>query len=566
MRHHLHLFLLLLLSLSVLPAAQAQSGSFPPADTRRPLHEVRAVWLTTLSGLDWPRRPATTEAGAEQQRQELCEILDRYREAGINTVLFQARIRSTTAYPSALEPWDEVFTGTAGKAPPYDPLRFVVEECHRRNMECHAWVVAFPICSVASERRLGHRALPRMRPELCRRCGDRWMMDPGVPGTAEYLADICHEIATNYDVDGIHLDYIRYPEKGIPFEDTKTFRKYGHGRKLKEWRTENVTRCVRRIHETVKAVRPWIKVSCSPVGKHADLPRQSSYGWNARDAVSQDAQTWLREGWMDLLFPMMYFDGRHFYPFALDWKENAAGRPVAPGLGIYFLSPSEKDWDLSVIRRQLNFLRDIRIGGEAFFRSRFLTDNVKGLYDFLAHDFYAAPALLPPMTWADSTAPPAPHVSMRRNGSSLHLRWQAITDETPVRYNLYRTGSNGLHLLRQNLRDTSCTVTPALPSALYDTYAVTALDAYGNESPLLPARIAVSASSGPAVAGDTLCLTADDLISAVALLLTDMQGRTVLKTSPAPVVDISRLPAGLYRLSVLRKKDYIHRLRVFRKP
>ena len=165
-----------------------------------------------------------------------------------------------------------------------------------------------------------------------------------------------------------------------------------------------------------------------------------------------------------------------------------------------------------------------------------------------------------------STAPPAPHVSMRRNGSSLHLRWQAITDETPVRYNLYRTDSNGLHLLRQNLRDTSCTVTPALPSALYDTYAVTALDAYGNESSLLPARIAVSASSGPAVAGDTLCLTADDLISAVALLLTDMQGRTVLKTSPAPVVDISRLPAGLYRLSVLRKKDYIHRLRVFRKP
>ena len=110
------LFLLLLLSLTILPAAQAQSGITPPADSLRPLHEVRAVWLTTLSGLDWPRRPATTEAGAERQRQELCEILDRYREAGINTVLFQARIRSTTAYPSALEPWDEVFTGTAGKA------------------------------------------------------------------------------------------------------------------------------------------------------------------------------------------------------------------------------------------------------------------------------------------------------------------------------------------------------------------------------------------------------------------------------------------------------------------
>ena len=122
-------------------------------------------------------------------------------------------------------------------------------------------------------------------------------------------------------------------------------------------------RVVETVSRAVKSVRPWLVMSCSPVGKYADLPRQSSYGWNARDAVNQDAQKWLARGWMDWLLPMMYFDGQHFYPFAADWQENAHGRVVAPGLGIYCLSPREKDWDLTTITRQLNVVRTLGMGG-----------------------------------------------------------------------------------------------------------------------------------------------------------------------------------------------------------
>ena len=147
-------------------------------------YEVRAAWLTTLSGLDWPRRPARNADEAARQQRELLQILDALQQAGINTVLFQARIRSTTAYPSAIEPWDGAFSGTPGKSPGYDPLQFVTEACHRRGMELHAWVVAFPICKAAVAKQLGKRALPKQHPELCRLCGDQWMMDPGVPGTA----------------------------------------------------------------------------------------------------------------------------------------------------------------------------------------------------------------------------------------------------------------------------------------------------------------------------------------------------------------------------------------------
>ena len=219
-------FVLLVLLCSL--CAKAQTACSPVASDIK--YEVRAAWLTTLMGLDWPQRPATTEAQTAAQKQALCEMLDRLKAMGINMVLFQSRIRATTAYASAIEPWDGVFAGRPGQRPLYDPLQFAVDECHKRGMECHAWVVAFPICKVAVAKQLGKRALPVLHPELCQRCGDQWLMDPGVPGTAEYLAKVCREIVQNYEVDGIHLDYIRYPESSVPFNDDRTYAAMPMGR------------------------------------------------------------------------------------------------------------------------------------------------------------------------------------------------------------------------------------------------------------------------------------------------------------------------------------------------
>lgn len=475
------IFLLSILALFFLTVRGQQHSPISPSIR----YEVRAAWLTTLMGLDWPNRPATTETQAEAQRQQLCTMLDKLQAAGINTVLFQSRIRSTTAYASAVEPWDGIFTGTPGQRPLYDPLRFAVDECHKRGMEIHAWVVAFPICKVAVAKQLGKRALPQQHPELCQRCGDQWMMNPGVPQTANYLARICQEIAANYEVDGIHLDYIRYPEATIPFNDEATYRRYGNKQSRSQWRMSNIDRCVQMIHDAVKAVRPWIKLSCSPVGKYSDLARYSSYGWNARDAVSQDAQRWLREGWMDMLFPMMYFDGKHFYPFLADWKEHDAGRPIVPGLGIYFLNAREKNWPLTTIRRQMNVARAEGLGGQAFFRTKFLLANEKGLYDWLKNSFYAQQALVPPMTWQDSIPPTHPVLTQRVDGLHLQLQWAPAIDNSgqSVTYNVYRIDPLfGDRLLATHLRETHYECVLALPALRHSSYVVTAVDVYGNES------------------------------------------------------------------------------------
>lgn len=544
------------------------SGQSFPDTPPPPRHEVRAVWLTTLGGLDWPKTPARTAESMQAQQAALCRTLDRLQAAGINTVLFQTRIRATTAYPSSIEPWDPVFSGTPGRPPGYDPLAFAVEECHRRGMEIQAWVVAFPIGSTAAMRRLGKQALTTRRPELCRRAGDQWYMDPGAPGTADYLAAVCKEIVARYDVDGIHLDYIRYPEKSIPWNDNATYRKYGKGKSRQAWRKENVTRCVRRIHEAVKSVRPWVKLSCSPVGKYADLPRQSSMGWNARDAVCQEAQAWLEEGIMDELFPMMYFDGIHFYPFAADWTEHAAGRIVAPGLGIYFLSPEMKDWDLDAVRRQLYFLRTIGAGGAAFYREHFLSDNVKGLCDFLEQDFYRQPALQPPMVWADSLPPSAPHACLSRRGYALELRWTAATDNTkgaPVRYRIYRCGADTISLqdarLLAEVKDTTeYTIIPLLPKLLYSRYAVTAVDAFGNESPVSQ-TIALDIPETPTYPVTHGKLPVPDYGTDTELLLVaDAKGRAVQALVRRDTINVSHLKSGLYELQAMDRRGKKHYL------
>lgn len=455
-----------------------------------PKYEIRAAWLTTLGGMDWPSAKAVSASGIKKQQEELCHILDELQQANFNTVLFQTRLRGDVIYPSQFEPFAESLTGTEGKNPGYDPLRFAIEECHKRGMELHAWIVAIPIGNTRQVRTFGKNALTRKHPSLCKQFNGSWYLDPGNPETDDYLANIVREIVSGYDVDGIHLDYIRYPEQGERFPDQSTYHKYGKKQDLKQWRRNNITRIVRRIYTETKSLKPWVKVSSSPIGKYRDTGRYSSQGWNAYDEVYQDAQQWLREGIHDALFPMMYFRGNHFYPFALDWKENKNGRWIVPGLGIYFLHPSELDWKLDEVVRQIYFIRSIGLDGQAYFRTRFLTDNTKGIFDEIKQHFYPLPAVVPPMTWTDSIAPSTPtnpvFISPERG---VHLQWTASTDNlSPVYYRVYASDTypvdthNPANLIEARTDSTHYTYVPEVPWQEYLYWAVTAVDRCGNES------------------------------------------------------------------------------------
>jgi uncharacterized lipoprotein YddW (UPF0748 family) len=516
----------------------------------QPKWEVRAVWLTTIGGIDWPSTYAHDGMGIAKQQKQLTDMLDQLKAVGINTVLLQTRVRATTIYSSDIEPWDGCLSGKPGKSPGYDALQFAIDECHRRGMELHAWVVTIP---VGKWNTYGCQQLRRRYGALIRKIGDEGYMNPESPTTASYIADICEEITKKYDVDGIHLDYIRYPE---------TWR----GAKREAY----ITNIVRTINRRVKFYKPWVKLSCSPIGKYDDLSRYRSNGWNARSRVAQDAQGWLRDGLMDQLYPMMYFAGNNFYPFAIDWKEQSFGRHVISGLGVYMLHPRERNWPMAEVQRQLNMVRQIGMG-HCYFRAKFLLDNVKGVYDYVRwHDRY--PALIPPMTWAQSLAPTAPKaLVVERRAEGDRLSWQEAEDRSDgpyLIYNIYASDSYPVDVTKaENLIATRYLwkniSIPKTQRQWY--YAVTAQDRYGNEGPAIQEESTHSQDCNVSsmLPNDGRKLRVIVATDAKTLQIATLQGKTIKTCMNEQQIDISTLPEGIYQLKSVHKKGITHRLGFF---
>lgn len=533
-----------------------------------PKYEVRAVWLTTIGGIDWPHSYAQSERSAEKQKEELRAILDRLQKANINTILLQTRIRATTIYPSQYEPWDGCLSGFPGKSPGYDALQFAIDECHKRGMEVHAWVVTIPVGKWNS---YGCRQLRKRFPRLIKRIDQDGYMDPEATQTGCYLAEMCREIVQRYDVDGIHLDYIRYPE-------TWKFRI------SKDQARGNITRIVEKIHQAVKKEKPWVKMSCSPIGKFDDLSRYWSHGWNAYTKVAQDAQAWLKDGLMDELFPMMYFRGDQFFPFAIDWKEHSYGKIIAPGLGIYFLDPKEGKWNISDITSELYHLRNIG-EGHAFFRNKFLLDNHQGVYDFVTAHFNRYPALVPPMTWESNKRPQQPvTLCIEENEGTTTLRWDnslqyedGTAIKTPSIYNnVYASkeypvdvhDARNLILTRTTRRQLT-TRTGNTPTY----YAVTTTDGFGNESRAKQlnqtAVVKTTTRYGKAC---RLTTTGESIILPSSIHETDcqyiiiknMQEQAVYITKPQNrEINIKKIKDGIYTLNCVNYRNIEHTLGTF---
>lgn len=548
--------------------AVASYGQSFYAVNPNPKYEVRAVWLTTIGGIDWPHSYAQSERSAEKQKEELRAILDRLQKANINTVLLQTRIRATTIYPSQYEPWDGCLSGFPGKSPGYDALQFAIDECHKRGMEVHAWVVTIPVGKWNS---YGCRQLRKRFPRLIKRIDQDGYMDPEATQTGCYLAEMCREIVQRYDVDGIHLDYIRYPETW----------KFRIG---KDQARGNITRIVEKIHQAVKQEKPWVKMSCSPIGKFDDLSRYWSHGWNAYTKVAQDAQAWLKDGLMDELFPMMYFRGDQFFPFAIDWKEHSYGKIIVPGLGIYFLDPKEGKWNIRDITSELYHLRNIG-EGHAFFRNKFLLDNHQGVYDFVTAHFNRYPALVPPMTWESNKRPQQPvTLCIEENEGTTTLRWDnslqyedGTAIKTPSIYNnVYASkeypvdvhDARNLILTRTTRRQLT-TRTGNTPTY----YAVTTTDGFGNESRAKQlnqtAVVKTTTRYGKAC---RLTTTDESLILPSSIHETDcqyiivknMQEQAVYITKPQNrEINIKKIKDGIYTLNCVNYKNIEHTLGTF---
>ena len=532
-----------------------RSDKFCHSIEESPKYEYRAVWLTTIENLDWPHTQVKTPADIEQQKAELVVILDSLQAMHINTVLLQTRVRGDVIYPSSIEPFSHVLTGVSGKNPGYDPLAFAIEECHKRGIQLHAWMVTLPLGKVEHIRRLGKNALPVKMNALCTRYKGAWYMEPGNPATADYIVELVREIVGKYDVDGIHLDYVRYPDTVNGYPDGSLYRKYGKGQTLADWRRSNITRIAGSVYSTVKELKPWVRVSCAPLGKYDNLTRYSSLGWDAYNTVFQDAQGWLRDGQMDILFPMLYFKGNNFFPFVLDWCENRYGRHVAPGIGIYRLMPEYGGWPQMEIERQMRTSRSATANGVMMFRTAHLVGNAGGVRDIFTR-VCDKPALVPPMDWI-AEAPSMPElVTVSRNQDGVTLRWcrvKPVNGFPAVRYNVYAAIGDTVdicnvdNLLSVEQSDTLCHW--ACRSNGNMAMAVTAVDACGVES----APLLVSVPLGGSMQRSGIIGLPEQQSWGQRIKVKDIFGREVHYGKYSREFDVSAFPPGRYILSVYNR-------------
>lgn len=412
--------------------AQVQTDTIPAKK-----YEVRAVWLTTIFNLDWPKKPAQSKSGEKQQQHELAAFLDRLYNAGINTVYLQVRGRGDLIYPSSIEPLSPAIKGKHLSSLSYDPLQYAIEECHKRGMRVHAWLVTLPLGTASYVKSLGHNAYVKMYPKQCLKYQGEWYMDPASDGTINHLKRIVKELVSKYEIDGIQLDYIRYPSNKDDFPDKQTYSKSGTTLSKEEWRRSNINRIVSGIYEQAKAIRPEIEVSASPLGKYREVKSLGEVGWTALESVHQDPLQWEKETKIDALAPMLYYKERLFYPFVEDWT-NVFKTPIIVGLGSYRLMKGEGDWKLDEILTQIKYVQQHqKTSGLAFFRADQVASPTFGLYEQLKDSLFARPTLPLKGAGAPSSNKPS-DIEIKEEKEGLRLSWQhEASVEDNVMYVIY---------------------------------------------------------------------------------------------------------------------------------
>ena len=415
-------------------------GSFAQIAPKR---EFRAVWVATVNNIDWPSRPGLS---TDEQKKEVIAILDMHAKNRMNAIIFQVRPASDAFYPSELEPWTRYLSGTPGKAPDpfYDPLAFWIEECHKRNMEFHAWLNPFRVSQNATEP-LAANHIAFQHPEWIVNYGGKLYFDPGLPQTREFVVKVVTDIVSRYDVDAIHFDdyFYPYPLKE-DFPDENTFAQNSRGFRADQkadWRRNNVDVMIWRLSEAIKKTKPWVKFGISPFGvwrNKADDPEgsETSAGTTNYDHLYADILKWQKNGWIDYSLPQLYWQIGHpsvdFLTLSKWWAAHAYNRAMYIGHAVYKLEANSSipEWrDPEQLVRQIQIIRQIpRLGGSAFYSSAHFKRDLFGFEKSLQEDVYRYPALVPTMPWIDDKAPALPE-RFRKRGNKLKWKEAKVGNE-----------------------------------------------------------------------------------------------------------------------------------------
>lgn len=398
-------FFLLLMAGGVF--AQVQTGSAYPK------REFRAAWIQSVNG-QFRGMPT------EKLKQNLIGQLNSLQKAGINAIIFQVRPEADALYASRLEPWSRFLTGVQGKEPePYwDPMQFMIDECHKRGMEFHAWINPYRTkTTLKSELAPNH--VYNIHPEWFVTYGDQLYFDPALPESRRHICMVVSDIVSRYDVDAIHMDdyFYPYPIKGKDFPDDASFARFGGGFSNKgDWRRSNVNVLIKKLHETIREIKPWVKFGVSPFGiyrnESSDPLGSKTKGLQNYDDLYADVLLWAREGWIDYNIPQIYWHIGHpvadYETLVKWWARNTENRPLFIGQSVMntVQNADPKNPSINQLPRKMALQRAYQtIGGSCQWPASAVVENAGKYRDALIAEYHKYPALPPVFDFMDNEAP-----------------------------------------------------------------------------------------------------------------------------------------------------------------
>ena len=472
-----------------------------PVKAEKPLkREFRGAWIQVVNG-------QFIGMSTNEMQQTLSTQLDALQKAGINAIIFQVRPEADALYMSYYEPWSRYLTGQQGVAPdPYwDPLQWMIDECHCRGMELHAWINPYR-AKTKGTKELGLKHPYKSNPERFVHYDGMLIFNPALKENRDYICTIVTDIVRRYDVDGLHIDdyFYPYPVPGLEFDDEQSFRADSRGFTDKgDWRRDNVNMLVEQLHRTIRSVKPWVKFGISPFGiyrnQKSDPEGSATNGLQNYDDLYADILLWIDKGWVDYTIPQLYWEIGHkaadYETLVGWWAEHAAGRPLYVGQDVM---RTVKAFDAHhptqhQQARKMQLQRSYEsIGGSCQWPASAVAENAGGYATVLAEEYHQWLALQPRYPFIDKKAP--------KKVKKLDVIW---TDEGPVlcwtaprsknemnravKYVVYRFVKGE----KVNLNDATCIVgftqSTFFPLTYQDgdtkyTYVVTALDRLHNES------------------------------------------------------------------------------------
>lgn len=378
--------------------------------------EFRGAWIQCVNEQFVGMSTQTMQATLTHQLNEL-------QKDGVNAIIFQVRPECDALYQSDMEPWSRYLTGQQGKAPsPYwDPLQWMIEQCHKRGMELHAWINPYRAKTKATTA-ISKRHIAATHPERMFTYDGLYILNPALDVNREYICSVVADIMRRYDVDGIHIDdyFYPYPVAGQTIPDASQFRTMSNGiSNIGDWRRYNVNLFVSQLHDTIASIKPWVKFGVSPFGiyrnKKSDPNGSATSGLQNYDDLYADVLLWVNNGWVDYIAPQLYWQigntSADYETLIKWWDRNASSRPIFIGEDVertakYADPDNDASNQLPPKMRLHNSCNNVE--GTVLWYAKAVVDNVGNIGGMLRNVYWKYPALQPLMPFIDDKAPKAP--------------------------------------------------------------------------------------------------------------------------------------------------------------